>query len=161
MKKVNFIDRLFLTNPMHRGEVEYLLLFGTGILGLIFSWPKIPYFPASNIIGGILLVSGLLFHLYAEKKHRQAHEKSADIEKIVQEGMFAKIRHPLYLSVIVMNLGIALAFGVIITVIIALVGVLHWIVSAFMEEKFLLQKFGNEYKQYMNHVRWRFIPGIF
>ena len=161
MKKANFIDRLFETNPMHRGKVEYVLLFGTGILGLIFSWPKIPYFPVSNIIGGILLVSGLLFHLHSEKKHRQAHEKSADIVKIVQDGMFARIRHPLYISMIAMNLGIALAFGVVITMIIALVGVLHWVVSALKEEELLLQKFGDEYKQYMNRVRWRFIPGIF
>jgi protein-S-isoprenylcysteine O-methyltransferase Ste14 len=161
VKKADFIDRLFASNPMHRGMVEYLLLFGTGILGLIFSWSKIPFFPASNIVGGVLIAAGLLFHLYAEKKHRQAHEKSADIERIVQEGMFARIRHPLYLGIIVMNVGIALAFGVVITLIIALLSVFHWIVSALKEEEFLLQKFGNEYKRYMNNVKWRFIPFIF
>jgi protein-S-isoprenylcysteine O-methyltransferase Ste14 len=161
MKKANLMDRLLLSNPIHRGVVECVLLIGTGVLGLVLTWLKMPFFPVSNIAGGVLLVAGLLFHAYAERNHKQAHEKSADIMQIVKSGMFSKIRHPLYLSVIVMNIGIALAFGVVVTFVIALLTVLHWIASALKEEVFLLQKFGDEYKRYQEHVRWRFLPGIF
>ena len=141
--------------------IEYLLLIGTGILGLFFSWSKLPFSPVLNIVGGILILSGLLFHVHAEKNHKQAHEKSADIVKIVKNGVFSKIRHPLYLSAIIINLGIALAFGVVLTLLIALCSIFHWIITALKEEEFLLQKFGQDYSQYKNNVRWRFLPGIF
>ena len=161
MKNGNLIDFLLLSNPIYRGMIEYLLLIGTGILGLFFSWSKLPFFPVLNIVGGILILSGLLFHVHAEKNHKQAHEKSADIVKIMKNGIFSKIRHPLYTSAIIINLGIALAFGVILTLIIAIVSILHWIMTALKEEEFLLQKFGEEYSLYKKEVRWRFIPRIF
>ena len=161
MKNGNLIDTVLLSNPIHRGMIEYLLLIGTGILGLFFSWSKLPFFPVLNIVGGILILSGFLFHVYAEKNHKQAHEKSADIVKIVKNGVFSKIRHPLYLSAIIINLGIALAFGVVLTLLIALCSIFHWIITALKEEEFLLQKFGQDYSLYKKNVRWRFLPGIF
>ena len=161
MKNGNLIDFLLLSNPIYRGMIEYLLLIGTGILGLFFSWSKLPLFPVLNIVGGILILSGLLFHVHAEKNHKQAHEKSADIVKIMKNGIFSKIRHPLYTSAIIINLGIALAFGIILTLIIAFCSILHWVITALKEEEFLLQKFGQDYSQYKKNVRWRFLPGIF
>ena len=161
MKNGNLIDFLLLSNPIYRGMIEYLLLIGTGILGLFFSWSKLPFSPMLNIIGGILILSGFLFHVYSERNHKQAHEKSADIVKIVNNGVFSKIRHPLYLSAIIINLGIALAFGVVLTLLIAMGSIFHWIMTALKEEEFLLQKFGEDYRQYKKNVRWRFLPGIF
>jgi protein-S-isoprenylcysteine O-methyltransferase Ste14 len=161
MKNGNLIDTVLLSNPIHRGMIEYLLLIGTGILGLFFSWSKLPFFPMLNIVGGLLIFSGFLFHVYAGKNHPQAHEKSADIVKIVNVGVFSKLRHPLYLSAIVINFGIAFAFGVVLTLLIAVASMFHWIITALKEEEFLLQKFGQDYSQYKKNVRWRFLPGIF
>ena len=161
MKNGNLIDFLLLSNPIYRGMIEYLLLLGTGILGLFFSWSKLPFSPVLNIVGGILILSGLLFHVHAEKNHKQAHEKSADIVKIMKNGIFSKIQHPLYSSAIIINLGIALAFGVVLTLLVALGSIFHWIMTALKEEEFLLQKFGEDYRQYKKNVRWRFLPGIF
>ena len=161
MKNWNLFDTVLLSNPIYRGMIEYLLLIGTGILGLFFSWSKLPFFPMLNIIGGLLILSGFIFHIYAGKNHKQAHEKSANIVKIVNNGVFSKLRHPLYLSAIIINLGIALAFGIVLTLIIALGSIFHWIITALKEEEFLLQKFSEEYSQYKKNVRWRFLPGIF
>lgn len=161
MKNGNLIDTILLSNPFYRGIIEYLLILGSGILGLILSWSKLPFFPILNIVGGFLIVSGFLFHVYAHKSHKQAHEKSDDIVKIVNIGVFSKIRHPLYLSAIIINFGIALAFGVVLTLTLAVVSFFHWIFTALKEEDFLLQKFGEEYRQYKKDVPWRFFPGIF
>jgi protein-S-isoprenylcysteine O-methyltransferase Ste14 len=161
MKNGNLINTIFLSNPIYRGLVEYVLLIGTGILGLFFSWSKLPFFPVMNIVGGILILSGLLFHVHAGKNHKQAHEKSTDIVEIVNSGIFSKIRHPLYMSAIIINFGIALAFGVTITLFVAFCSIFHWVITALKEEEFLLQKFGQEYSQYKKNVRWRFLPGVF
>jgi len=58
---------------------------------LYFARPKLPFFPVLNIVGGILILSGILFHVYAGNNHKQAHEKSADMVKIVNDGDFSKL----------------------------------------------------------------------
>ena len=102
-----------------------------------------------------------MFHWWTEKEHKQAHERSKDIDKIVTSGVYAKIRHPLYLSIIFMNIGIALAFGIMVTFILALLSIIHWVLTALKEEKVLIEQFPTEYAGYKQQVRWRMVPGIF
>jgi protein-S-isoprenylcysteine O-methyltransferase Ste14 len=161
MKIGNGFNAFFLSNPFYRGMAEKMILIGTGICGLVFSWETFSIFPLSNILGVILVLLAYAFHRWTEKDHRQAHQESQDIEIIVTTGVFSKIRHPLYLSLIAMNIGIALAFGVMITFILALLSIIHWIVTAFKEETVLLQTFPHEYMEYKQRVRWRLIPRVF
>ncbi|MBW8004049.1 MAG: isoprenylcysteine carboxylmethyltransferase family protein [Planctomycetes bacterium] len=80
---------------------------------------------------------------------------------IVTTGIYSKIRHPLYLSLIFINLGIGLAFRVIWTLIIAVVTGVLAIMTALKEEEFLLKEFPEEYSQYKKDVQWRLLPHIF
>ena len=154
-------NAFFLSNPFYRGMFELLILIGTGICGLIFSWTRFSIAPMSNILGVILILLAFTFHWWTEKNHKQAHEHSANIEEIVTTGVYAKIRHPLYLSLILQNIGIALAFGVMVTFILALLTIIHWIITAIKEETVLLETFPDEYMRYKQEVRWRMIPGVF
>jgi protein-S-isoprenylcysteine O-methyltransferase Ste14 len=157
----SIIDTFLLSNPFHRGMVEWLILVGTGIFGLVFSWPAFSIFPVSNIIGGLLIIAAFVFHWWTEKEHRQAHEPTDSINLVVTKGVYAKIRHPLYLSIIILNLGIGLCFGILPTFIIALLTIIHWIATSLKEEEALLQKFPDAYGRYKITVRWRMVPGIF
>lgn len=161
MKSGAMIDAFLLSNPFHRGMVEWLILVGTGICGLMFSWTKFSIFPISNMLGGLLILSAFAFHCWAHMEHKQAHKRSEDIDTLVTSGVYAKIRHPLYLSLIFLNIGIALSFGVMITFILALLTIVHWIATSIKEEEILLQRFPDAYRQYKLAVRWRMIPGIF
>ena len=161
MGKIQLLNRFFLSNPFYRGLIELFLLIGSGILGWLFSWTKLPLFPVLNIIGVVLILGGFLFHGYCERGHKQAHGKSENIEKIMTNGMYSKIRHPLYLGIIIMNIGVALAFGVVLTFIFSFISIVHWIMTAIAEEESLLKKFPEEYAQYQKRVHWRLIPGIF
>ena len=161
MKIGNVINSFFLSNPFYRGMAELSFLIGTGVCGLFFSWTKFAIIPVSNILGGILIFLALAFHWWTEKDHKQAHDHTENIEKIVTTGVYAKIRHPLYLSLILQNIGIALAFGVMTTCVIALLTIVHWIITAVIEEAVLLQKFPHEYTRYKQEVRWRIIPRVF
>jgi protein-S-isoprenylcysteine O-methyltransferase Ste14 len=161
MKSCNVPHAFFLSNPFYRGMAEKIILVGTGICGLVFSWKTFSVFPLSNILGGILVLLGYAFHRWTEKDHRQAHKESQDIDTVVTIGVYSKIRHPLYISLIAMNIGIALAFGVMITFVIASLTIIHWILTALKEEAVLLQTFPHDYKRYKQEVRWRMIPGVF
>ena len=155
------MDLIFLANPGYLALVELSLLVGTGVLGWVFSWTKLPLFPVLNVIGVVLFLGSIVFHLYCERTHKQAHIQADDITHIVTTGIYSRIRHPLYLSLIFMNIGIGLAFGVIWTLVIAAATGVLAIMTAFKEEKFLINEFPEEYGQYKKDVRWRFIPKIF
>ena len=161
MKDFHPVNAFFLSNPIYRGMAEKTILIGTGICGLVFSWKTFSIFPLSNIFGGILVTLAYVFHIWAEKDHRQAHERSQDINTIVTTGIYSKIRHPLYFSLIIMNMGIALAFGVMMTFVLALLSIIHWIITALKEEEKLLEAFPDAYGRYKQGVRWLMIPGIF
>lgn len=161
MREMTFLDRLILGKPMYRGVAEWLILVIVGVLGEVFSWGKIPFRPYSIIIGCIIIVGAFALHIYCHRIHHQAHEQSSDIDSIVNTGIFGKIRHPMYLSLILVNIGFAIAWGIywiflpvfLFTILTALV--------AIREEKFLVEKLGSQYKEYMRQVPWRFIPRVF
>jgi protein-S-isoprenylcysteine O-methyltransferase Ste14 len=159
MKK-NILDGYLLLSPKIKGLFEWGILIASGILGISLSWTPLPFEPLSNVIGGILICSGFAFHIYSERFHHQAHQQADEIRQIITTGVYAHIRHPLYLSLIVMDIGIALAFGNIWSLLLAAVISLSMIMTALKEEVFLREKFG-EYGKYMEKVPWRMIPGIF
>src|SRR5271157_972689 len=148
MKKT-WIDAIFLAPPGRLGIVEAVFLSVTVVLGWIFSWPRMPFFPILNIIGLALFFVAIIFHMYFEKTHKQAHARSDNITGIVSTGIYSKLRHPLYLTVIVMYIGVGLAFGVIYTLIFSILFDMRIIITIYREEKFLINKFPQEYSSYM------------
>jgi len=104
---------------------------------------------------------GFIIHGISHKTHKEAHSKAENIEKIVTEGIYSKIRHPGYLGLILVYLGVALWFGNILPVILSIIFSVLLILTALKEEEYLLRKFGKEYEEYMKQVPWRFIPKVF
>lgn len=156
-----FLNRCLLIKPALRIVTELPIIILLGILGEIFSWHRIPLSPYSNIVGGVILLGALIVHMYCHSIHKQAAEHSQQISNLVQRGIFLKIRHPLYLSLILMYLGLALAWGVVWILVPVVFFSILTVFIAIKEEAFMLQKFGRQYKNYMQKVPWRFIPKIF
>jgi protein-S-isoprenylcysteine O-methyltransferase Ste14 len=161
MKGQPLINRYILTKPTLRMVMEWPTIVIVGILGEIFSWVRIPLSPYSNLFGGVILLGGWIFHAYCHKVHKQAHEQSRQIEGLVTTGVFSKIRHPMYLSLILMYLGLAMAWGVVWMLLPSLFFSALNVLIAIKEEEFLLRRFGHQYEEYMQEVPWRFIPKIF
>lgn len=161
MERLNLLDKMLIVNPARRGLVEWACIVSVGMAGLFFSWSKVPWMPYVNIFGSLLFGLGLLLHILCEKTHKQAHESAKDIHAIVTTGLYAKVRHPIYLSLIMMDIGLGLIFGIVAVIVLALIFSYLWILTALTEEKFLLQKFPNIYRQYMQEVKWRLIPNFF
>jgi protein-S-isoprenylcysteine O-methyltransferase Ste14 len=156
-----FLNRWLLIKPAVRMVTEIPIIILLGILGEIFSWHRIPLSPYSNIVGGAILLGALIVHMYCHRIHKQAHEHSQQISVLVQRGIFIKIRHPMYLSLILMYLGLAFAWGVVWMLVPAVFFSTFTVFVAIKEEAFMLQKFGRQYENYIREVPWRFIPKIF
>jgi protein-S-isoprenylcysteine O-methyltransferase Ste14 len=67
----------------------------------------------------------------------------------------------MYLSLILMYLGLAISWGVVWMLLPALFFSALTVLIAIKEEEFLLEKFGSQYGDYQRQVPWRFIPGVF
>ena len=158
---MSVIDKYLLLKPTTRMVIEWPVLIAFGILGGLFTTWRIPFFPVSNIAGIVIFVAAMSFHMKGHAVHEQADQDAGKIEKLVTNGMFAHIRHPMYSSLILMVAGLTIASGVVIMILPALIVSLLTVLTALKEEEFLVKKFGDEYREYMERVPYRFIPKIF
>jgi len=83
-----------------------------------------------------------------------------DGHRLVSDGLYRYLRHPRYLGIIVLNLGITLAFrsGLALMCTAGLVGVLLWRIHD--EETLLCRAFGDEWQQYTRRS-WRLMPFVY
>jgi protein-S-isoprenylcysteine O-methyltransferase Ste14 len=79
--------------------------------------------------------------------------------KVVDTGPYAIVRHPMYLSAVILFSGIALALGSFWAVIPAAVVALVLVVRTALEDR-TLQNELDGYKAYASRVRYRLIPGV-
>lgn len=81
------------------------------------------------------------------------------IREVRTVGLYGWIRHPMYLSDIVIRLGYLLSHPAWATVALFAVSTACYVVRAMLEERFLAEQ-DEAYAAYMKQVRYRFIPGI-
>jgi protein-S-isoprenylcysteine O-methyltransferase Ste14 len=79
--------------------------------------------------------------------------------KLVTNGIYASIRHPHYLALMLLCLSIALGFKSVVDLLIALVNVIVRCCFTLEEEKELIKQFGDGYREYKTMVP-RFIPKL-
>jgi len=77
--------------------------------------------------------------------------------RLVDRGIFRFIRHPMYASLVYMDIGAFLKGIRLSTAIVLAAGLIACGLTAFMEEREMKAKFGEEYLAYMKRTR-RFVP---
>ncbi|EJZ18053.1 isoprenylcysteine carboxylmethyltransferase family protein [Rhizobium sp. Pop5] len=115
------------------------------------------------LIGYVILIAGYLGLTWAQAVNRH-FEPTVRIQtdrdhKVIDTGPYAVIRHPGYAFALLLGFGMALSLGSLYALIPAglLVVVLF---GRTLGEEAELRKGLAGYKQYMERVRWRWIPGI-
>ncbi len=108
------------------------------------------------ILGMIIFLGGALFYLKWEMFWQNTFNG-----QLVTTGFFRYIRHPHYLSLLIVGFGLSLFFYSLLALMVAFISIPIMIVSVIDEEKQLLREYGEEYRNYMKKVPWRFIPKVF
>lgn len=88
---------------------------------------------------------------YTEKSTRSA---------LVVNGLYKIVRHPLYFSTIILMLGMVLISPTIHFILLSLLVLIYLIIGSRLEEKKLIDEFGEEYIEYRKKVKG-LIPFVF
>lgn len=80
--------------------------------------------------------------------------------RLVTDDVYSRIRHPLYLGEITRNLGFTLILSSMYGFVIVLVGGLFLPFRIEIEERMLLEEFGQEYEEYRKRTK-KLIPYIY
>jgi protein-S-isoprenylcysteine O-methyltransferase Ste14 len=84
---------------------------------------------------------------------------SAPVEKPLTKGVYKISRHPMYFSGFLMFIGVGISCASWVVLLLAVVWIVFWRIAVPAEEKFLIEKYGDSYRDYMNRIpRWIGIP---
>ena len=126
--------------------------------------PTLPRVIWLRLVGIGLLILGIAIRVICIRtlgRFFTAHLRVNEGRRLIQEGIYRKLRHPSYFGMIFSFLGLPLAFcslyGALYMV---LIGVPSLLFRINLEERFLVDEFGDEYIEYRKHS-YKFIPFIY
>lgn len=125
------------------------------------SWFADPFTPM-HLLSWFLLLLSLYpvtagYILLKRKGKPTANFENTSV--LVRSGIYGLIRHPLYLSVFLLGMGIMFKDPGTTQILLGIVISVSIYITAKMEEGEMIEKFGNEYIDYMKHTSM-FIPYI-
>ena len=117
-----------------------------------------------NILGFILITFGYAFASWAIIENR-FFSSVTRIQKerghvVCNSGPYRIVRHPGYAGNILALPGIVLALGSVWTIIPVIVALIIAVIRSVLEDKTLQEELPG-YQDYVRHVRFRLIPGVF
>ncbi|MCD6365692.1 MAG: isoprenylcysteine carboxylmethyltransferase family protein [Planctomycetes bacterium] len=128
------------------------------MLGLHFFLPLAAIVPRPwRLLGVLPLALGIVFNIWADNIFKQVNTTVKPFEKsqsLVTTGPFRFSRHPMYVGMTAILVGLALCLGTITPMFVAplFVGVMH-IVFIPAEERMMEEQFTREYRAYRKRVR--------
>jgi protein-S-isoprenylcysteine O-methyltransferase Ste14 len=137
------------------GQIFLLIVF---IIGMIFdsflfkisdSWQNVfAWYFRIVIFIPLLFISGYL----SQRAHKIVFQEERKELIVIKTDVFAIIRHPMYFGSILIYLGfVILSLSIIALIIFIIIGIFYFYLCRY-EEKILIEKLGDQYRNYMNKV---------
>lgn len=143
-----FIDYILTFIPDIKPWSDFTPWFSLG--GLIFTITDLIYFACGLIL---FCYSTIKLSKITIQNHSVRNDKSNAPNELLVNGYYAKVRHPMYGTFIMLQAGFMFSLrsfnGIIIAMIII---VLQYVNSVIEERRFLIPTFGEKYKIYTNNV---------
>ena len=146
------------------GFISIVELFIVSIHAFIPSWHKylLPFWYLENeilvYIGWALLILSLVLIWFAQTNMKDSWRIGIDEKNktdLVTHGFFSISRNPIFLGIMIANVGLFLVLPNAFTLLIVSLSTISINTQIRLEEEFLLKKFGEKYLNYKNNVnRW-------
>jgi protein-S-isoprenylcysteine O-methyltransferase Ste14 len=148
-----------------QGLIAKMFYISVGIFFVIsgldkrFNWSTVPL--VIIIVADILFLAAyfFLFLVFKENKYLAHTVVVEEGQQVVSTGPYAVVRHPMYLSELLMFIFAPVALGSYWAIIVNIPLVALLAVRIFTEEKVLLSELKG-YHGYIQKTKYRFIPGI-
>lgn len=119
----------------------------------------------NEIVGIVLFGMGVALAFIARKQLGDNWSPSIKIKdekgkKLITSGLYSKVRHPIYLSLILMIAGIDLYSFDYVLLGLSAANLIIIVVRSEFEEKELKNRFGDEYYEYEKKTK-KILPGIY
>jgi protein-S-isoprenylcysteine O-methyltransferase Ste14 len=141
------------------GAIAFVATFVVAGLDHRFGWSSVP---APVVISGdVLVVVGMVivFLVFRENTFTSATVEIAAEQHVVSSGPYSTVRHPMYIGVLIMMLGIPLALGSWWGTV-TIVAMTWLIVRRVRDEEELMTRGLAGYREYRHQVRYRLLPFV-
>lgn len=143
-------------------SIGVLALLGVFIFSALshrFLWSPVPTY--ISIAGDVLVALGLYINILVFKvnSYGGASIETVEGQRVIATGLYALVRHPMYVGVLIMILGIPLALDAWWGLVIIAASLPAFIWRILDEEKFLKKDLPG-YSEYTQKVRYRLVPHI-
>lgn len=151
----NVVQRIIMS-------IAFASIFGLLVycaLDYRFGWSPLP--ASVSLAGDVLVALGLFINLlvFKENSFGGSTVQTFEDQKVISTGPYRLIRHPMYLGVLIMMMGVPLALGAWrgFAVFVIMLPGLVWRI---LDEEKLLNKDLPGYAAYAQRVRYRLLPYI-
>lgn len=121
--------------------------------------PSQELWPALEPLAVGLVLTGMAIQITGKLFLRRSFGIAPANRGIKRDGMYRFVRHPIYAGYLVTHIGIMIVMPSLINLLIYAIGWWAQILRIDAEEKLLGQD--PDYREYMQHTRWRLIPGVY
>lgn len=137
----------------------YLLIFIIPGLDKRYGWSSVPVLIV--LLSGLVCMAGfyLFFRVVKENRYASRIIEIDENQKVIQTGPYAVIRHPMYLSTLIIYFISPLVLGSY-WALIPLGLVIPFLVFRILDEEKVLRTGLSGYVEYCEKVRFRLIPGV-
>lgn len=141
-------------------SIGVLALLGVFIFSALshrFLWSPVP--TSISIAGDVLVALGLYINIlvFKENSYGGASIETVEGQRVISTGLYAFVRHPMYVGVLIMIIGIPLALDAWWSLVIIAVSLPAFFWRILDEEKFLKKDLPG-YSEYTQKVRYRLVP---
>lgn len=146
----------------------YVWIASVLFLGVCWMWQPLPgVIWQTDNLGFLLFVPqalGIMLTIAAARivgVWELAGVKQPDLTKPIEfraEGPFAIVRHPIYLGWVLMVFATPVMTSS--QLLFAVISTLYLIAAIPLEERLLVENFGDHYRRYQQQMRWKLIPGL-
>jgi protein-S-isoprenylcysteine O-methyltransferase Ste14 len=136
--------------------LAFLLLFDSHLPIPALNRRFVPDTPAVWWTGFALTVAGAALAIWARLLLGANWSATVTVKQdheLMRTGPYAAVRHPIYSGFLLAMLGTAIAFGEIRGLIGLVIALIAWRMKSLIEERFMLDQFGEQYARYKREVK--------